>query len=114
MKPLFSIVVPVYNVEKYLQRCLDSIVNQTFKNFECILVNDGSTDGSTEIVNYYAKEYGFLKAIHQSNKGLSAARNKGIENCSGEYILFCDSDDFVEKEMLESCYKKFVRTIIRM
>lgn len=94
--PKFSIIVPVYNVEKYIKKCLDSIFNQTFKNFEVIVVNDGTKDKSMDIV----KEYD-VKIINQENSGLSEARNTGVRSASGEYIIFIDSDDFIEKELLK-------------
>lgn len=94
--PKFSIIVPVYNVEKYIKKCLDSIFNQTFKDFEVIVVNDGTKDKSMDIVKKYD-----VKVINQENKGLSEARNKGASCAKGEYIVFIDSDDFIEKELLE-------------
>lgn len=98
----FSIIVPVYNVEKYLRRCVDSILNQTYKDFECILVDDGSTDNSGKICDEYVKLDSCVKVIHQSNKGVSAARNVGLDIASGEYICFCDSDDTVSRDLLMS------------
>lgn len=99
-----SIIVPVYNVENYVARCLDSLVNQTLKEIEIIIVNDGSTDGSGEICKKYAKRYKNIKYIKQKNQGLSGARNTGIEVARGEYIGFVDSDDFVELDMFEFLY----------
>lgn len=93
--PLFSIIVPIYNVEKYLKECLDSILNQTFKDFELILINDGSTDNSGEIANEYSKKYNNIKIIHKENGGLSSSRNAGVKISSGEYLLFIDSDDLL-------------------
>lgn len=89
-----SVVVPVYNVEKYLAECVDSILNQTYKDIELILVDDGSTDGSPRICDNYAEDDKRVKVIHKSNGGLSSARNAGIKNISGDYVLFIDSDDF--------------------
>lgn len=94
-KPKFSIIVPVYNTEKYLKRCLDSIRNQTFKNYEVIIVNDGSTDNSSDIISKYP-----FKIINQKNQGLSMARNNGVKESSGEYLIFLDSDDYIEKDLL--------------
>lgn len=94
--PKFSIIIPVYNVEKYIKKCLDSVVNQTVKDYEVILINDGSTDNSMEI----AKKYSF-KTINQKNQGQSAARNHGIKEAKGDYIVFLDSDDTIEKDYLE-------------
>lgn len=100
MIPKISIVVPVFNAEKYLSRCIDSILNQYVKNIEIILVNDGSTDKSADICNKYAIKYGdLIKVIHQKNQGVSAARNEGIKIAKGKYISFIDSDDWVDKEM---------------
>jgi len=99
--PKISIIVPVYKVEKYLRRCLDSIVAQTFTDWECILVDDGSPDNSGEICDEYAqKDYRF-KVIHQENKGVSAARNKGLDEAKGEWIGFVDSDDWIENNFVE-------------
>ena len=94
--PKFSIIIPVYNVEKYIKKCLDSVFNQTYKDFEVIVVNDGTKDNSMDIV----KEYD-VKIINQRNGGLSSARNKGVEKAKGEYIIFLDSDDYWENELLE-------------
>ena len=100
--PLVSIVVPVYNVEKYLQRCLDSIKNQSFSNFECILINDGSTDKSGKICDDYCKKDSRFKVIHKQNAGVSAARNDGIEASSGDWICFVDSDDWISINHIEN------------
>lgn len=97
----FSVIVPIYNTDKYLRECLDSIINQTYKNFELILVDDGSTDLSGEICDEYAAKYDFVKVIHQENKGVSAARNAGIEASRYEWISFVDSDDWIDPEMFK-------------
>ena len=97
----FSIVVPVYNVEPYLTICLKSLINQTFKNFEIICVNDGSTDKSLDILNYHAQRDSRIKIINQENKGLGAARNVGVAAAKGEYLLFVDSDDWLRTDALE-------------
>ncbi len=94
--PKFSIIVPVYNTEKYLKRCLDSIKNQSFKDYEVIIVNDGSTDNSSDIISKYS-----YKVINQENLGLSMARNNGVKESSGEYLIFLDSDDYIEKDLLK-------------
>lgn len=96
MQPKLTIVVPVYNTEKFLEKCLDSIINQTFKNIEIICVNDGSTDGSLDILKKYQAVDDRFKIINKKNGGLSSARNVGIEHASGEYITFVDSDDFIQ------------------
>lgn len=98
----FSIIVPVYNVERYLEKCLDSILNQSWKEFELILVDDGSTDASGEICDRYALKDSRIQVIHQMNQGLSGARNTGLDHAAGEWIVFVDSDDRVEAELLES------------
>ena len=99
--PLISVVVPIYNVEHYLERCLDSIISQTYTNLEIILVDDGSTDRSGAIADAYAAKDSRVKVIHQKNGGLSIARNTGIEACRGEYLLFIDSDDYIAPNMCE-------------
>ena len=101
---IISIIVPVYNAEKYLSRCIDSILRQTFADFELILVNDGSSDKSKEICEKYLESDPRIKLINQENSGVSAARNTGLDNASGEYIGFVDSDDFIEKNMYEELY----------
>ena len=93
-KRLVSIIVPVYNVEQYLMRCVDSILNQSYKNIEVILVNDGSTDNSLEVCKVLAKKDKRVKIVNQQNLGLSEARNTGLKNATGDYIGFVDSDDF--------------------
>lgn len=100
-----SIIVPVYNTEIYLKECLESLVNQSLKNIEIIIVNDGSTDKSSLIINEYSKKYKNIIVINTNNVGVGAARNLGIKKASGEYIAFVDSDDFIEKEMYEVLYK---------
>lgn len=99
-----SIIVPVYNVEKYIDRCIDSILNQTFKDFELILVNDGSTDNSGDICDKYSKIDSRIKVIHKINGGVSSARNVGIDNANGKYIQFIDPDDWVDDLLLERSY----------
>ena len=99
-----SIIVPVYNVEKYLSFCLDSLVNQTFKDIEIICVNDGSTDNSAEVLEHYACFDKRIKIINKENGGLSSARNAGLDAASGKYIAFVDSDDFVSHFLVERAY----------
>ena len=108
MNDLISIIVPVYNVEKYLNKCIDSIINQTYKNIEIILVDDGSTDNSGKICDEYLLRDSRIKVIHKNNGGLSSARNEGINISSGEYIGFVYSDDWVEPNMYEEMYKKIL------
>lgn len=104
MKPLISIGIACYNVEKYLDRCMTSIFNQSYTNIEIILVDDGSTDQTGKLCDEYAKKWENIKVIHSSNKGLSSARNISIENSTGEYLLFVDPDDYIENGMLEELY----------
>lgn len=106
---MISVIVPIYNMEKYLARCLDSIVNQTYKDLEIILVDDGSTDNSRKICDEYAKKDKRIKVIHKSNQGVSAARNDGIDIAGGEYYAFVDSDDYVSSKMFERLYSNAVR-----
>lgn len=101
-----SVIIPVYNVEQYLERCFDSVLNQTFKDFEVIVVNDGSTDGSQKIIDKYSKKYINFKAYKTKNGGVSRARNFGITKASGNYYCFIDSDDYIDSTMLEKMYNK--------
>lgn len=100
-KPLVSVIVPVYNVEEYIKECLDSIVGQSYSSIEIILINDGSTDKSLEILTSYASD-DRVKIVTQENKGLSCSRNKGISIATGKYLLFVDGDDFIEKQMIKN------------
>lgn len=99
-----SIIVPVYNVENYLKKCVDSILSQTYRDIEVILVDDGSTDKSGEICDKYAEGDIRVKVIHQNHKGVSYARNSGLEAAQGSYLGFVDSDDYIEKDMYETLY----------
>ena len=100
-KPLVSVVLPIYNVEKYLPKCLDSVTGQSYKNIEIICVNDGSPDASEQIVADYIKKDSRIVLINQKNQGLSGARNTGIEAAKGEYVVFLDSDDWLDPETVE-------------
>ncbi|MCR5670962.1 MAG: glycosyltransferase, partial [Butyrivibrio sp.] len=100
-KEKISVVMPVYNVEKYLERCIDSVTGQSYKNLEIIVVDDGSTDGSGELCDRLAVDDDRIKVIHQRNMGLSGARNTGLDVMSGDYVFFCDSDDVIAPETLE-------------
>lgn len=106
--PKVSVIVPVYNVEKYLKECLDSIINQTLQDIEIICIDDGSTDSSLNILNEYANIDSRIKVLTQTNKGAGAARNKGLGFSSGEYLYFLDSDDYLESSILEKLYLKSV------
>lgn len=99
-----SIIIPVYNVEKYLEECLNSAVNQTLKEIEIICVNDGSTDSSLEILKKYEEKYNNITIINQENKGLSGARNSGLNKAKGKYIYFFDSDDIIDLNTCKECY----------
>ena len=99
---LFSVIIPVYNVERYLKDCLDSVLNQTFADWEAVCVNDGSADGSAAILEAYSAKDNRFRIITQPNGGLSAARNAGMKEAKGDYILFLDSDDWLESDALET------------
>lgn len=109
-KPLISIIVPVYKVEMYLRRCLDSIIGQSYSNIEIILVDDGSPDGCPQICDDYAVKDNRIKVIHKKNGGLSDARNAGLNICTGEYISFIDSDDWVSPEFINELYSSIKET----
>lgn len=104
-QPRVSVIVPVYNVEKYLTECLDSICNQTLKDIEIICVDDGATDSSPSILAQYAKKDSRIHILHQENQGLSVARNTGAARACGRYLYFCDSDDYLEQDALEYLYE---------
>lgn len=105
----YSIIVPVYNVKEYLAECIESLVNQTYQAYEIILVDDGSMDGSADLCDMYAQKYSYVKVFHKTNGGLSDARNYGIDRVSGEYMIFVDSDDYIDTNTLltyfQSCKK---------
>ena len=109
-EPLISVVVPVYNVSNYIKKNFDTLKNQTYKNIEIIFIDDGSTDNSGNICESFKKEDNRVKVIHKKNEGLGLARNTGIQNASGDYILFIDSDDFMHIEMIEKLYKRIEET----
>lgn len=102
---MISVIVPVYNVEEYLPTCIESILNQTYKDLEILLIDDGSTDNSGRICDEYAKRDNRCIVIHQPNKGVYNARNTGLEHVKGEYISFIDSDDYIHPQMLEILYE---------
>lgn len=105
MKNKISVIIPVYNVKEYLKECIDSVINQSYKNLEIILIDDGSTDGSEKICDDYKNNDDRIVVVHKKNGGLASARNKGIEVSTGEYLFFIDSDDFIELNTLEELYK---------
>ena len=104
-----SIIIPVYNVEKYLRKCLDSVVNQTYKNLEIVIVQDFSTDNSLKIINEYDKKYKNIKVFEGKKIGVGAARNVGLDNCTGKYVIFLDSDDYMESTTIEKLYNSIIK-----
>lgn len=104
MNDTISVIIPVYNTEKYLEKCVDSVINQTYASLEIILVNDGSTDSSPKICDRYAELDNRIKVVHKKNGGLSSARNAGLEAATGNYIGFIDSDDYITPDMYETLY----------
>ncbi len=108
MKPLISVIVPIYKVEKYLRKCVDSICNQTYENLEIILVDDGSPDTSGKIADELSEKDSRIKVIHKQNGGLSSARNAGLDVATGEYVAFVDSDDCIKPEMYEILYGRAI------
>ena len=107
---MISIIVPVYNVESYLRKCLDSILAQTYRDLEILVVDDGSTDGSGAICDEYAGKDDRIKVFHTENKGLSCARNLGLDSANGDWIGFVDSDDWIELDMYEVLLRKAEKT----
>lgn len=104
MQPLISVIVPIYKVETYLKKCVDSIINQTYENLEIILVDDGSPDNCPIICDAYAKQDSRVKVVHKQNGGLSDARNAGMQIAKGEYVSFIDSDDYISLDFIETLY----------
>lgn len=112
--PEISIIVPVYNTERFVSKCIESILGQSFEDFELILIDDGSTDQSGDICDKYATKDSRVKAIHQKNRGVSAARNRGLDVAQGNYLYFVDSDDYLESNALEIIYPYFFDSDIDM
>lgn len=112
--PLISVIVPIYKVEPYIHRCIDSIIHQTYHNLEIILVDDGSPDNCGNICDEYAIKDSRIKVIHQKNGGLSAARNKGLDICQGEYVGFVDGDDCIHPEMYQRLYNDIITHQVKM
>ncbi|WP_368646161.1 glycosyltransferase family 2 protein [Alkalibacterium putridalgicola] len=112
MNKMISVIIPVYNAENYLSECVDSVMNQSYKNLEIILINDGSTDDSPSICDSYLHKDNRVKVIHQSNGGVSSARNAGLQEASGEYVQFVDSDDFLSEDMCEELIRAVSHTDI--
>ncbi len=109
-KELVSIIVPVYNVEKYLDKCIETLIHQTYQNIEIILIDDGSTDSSRKKANDWKKQDSRIKMIHQNHQGVSSARNKGINLAKGKYIIFIDADDYTDKDLIEKLANKIETT----
>ena len=112
-KPIISIVIPVYNVDMFLRKALQSVADQTFQNYEAIIVDDGSTDRCPEIIAKYVRKYSNFKSVRQENAGLSAARNTGLRLAQGEFIAFMDSDDYYQPTFLEDMYNACVANDLR-
>lgn len=108
IEKLITVVLPVYNVDKYLDRCMECVVNQTYKNLEILLIDDGSMDSSPRLCDDWASKDSRIKVIHKKNEGLGITRNRGIENAKGEYICFIDSDDYIALDLIEKAYRKAV------
>lgn len=108
MELLFSVIVPIYKVEKYLPDCVNSILNQTYKDFELLLVDDGSPDNCPQMCDDFALKDSRIRVIHKKNGGLVSARNIGIKNAKGKYICYVDGDDTVDEKLLESIYKEIL------
>ena len=107
--PKISVIIPCYNCEKYVAKCLDSVLAQTFQDWEAIVVNDGSTDGSVEILNRYAAKDSRIKVVTQENQCLSMARNNGFKFAQGNYVSFLDSDDFIDENFLLDLHNQAVK-----
>lgn len=109
-KDLITVIVPVYNVIEYLDKCIQSIINQTYKNLQIIIIDDGSNDGSGELCDYYANNDTRIEVYHKENGGVSKARNYGYYKARGKYITFLDGDDWIDKEMIENLYLALIRS----
>ena len=115
MQKLVSVIVPIYNVENYLNKCIESIVNQTYPNLEIVLVDDGATDNCPEICDNWAKKDDRIKVVHKNNGGLASARNAGMNIMSGELFMFIDSDDYIDQDMIQCMvegYKSYTVDIV--
>ena len=109
MSDLISVIVPVYNVEQYLEKCVDSIKNQSYPHLEILLIDDGATDSSGQLCDTLAETDSRIKVFHKANGGLSDARNYGLQHASGAFILFLDSDDYIHPHMIESLYEQMIK-----
>ncbi len=108
--PFFSIIIPVYNVKRYLEKCLESVLSQSFEDFECILIDDGSKDGSAQICDALAAQDKRIRVVHKENEGVAIARNTGIHIATGAFLMFLDSDDTISEGLLEACFNKIEST----
>ena len=113
MDKMISVIIPIYNMEKYLDRCINSITEQSYKNIEILLINDGSTDNSLKICKKFQKEDERIKFFSMNHQGVSIARNLGIEKAKGKYIMFIDSDDWIEKDTIKNLYEN-IKNIISL
>ena len=104
--PTVSVIIPVYNAQEGIRQCIDSLLNQSFTDFEIILINDGSTDNSLEVIKEYADANDFIRVIDKENEGVAKTRNKGIQLAKGKYVVFIDNDDFVDSDYLERFYNE--------
>ncbi len=106
MNPQISVIIPLYNAERYIDKCIQSIQKQSYAEYEILLIDDGSVDNSSKICDLYSNKFENIRAIHTENKGPAAARKTGVENASGEYVMFLDADDWIDSDMLSFCYQK--------
>ncbi|MDO5292492.1 MAG: glycosyltransferase [bacterium] len=111
---LVSVIIPIYNAASYLEKCIESVIQQTYEKLQIILINDGSTDNSLEICNKFRKKDIRIEVISTENEGVSAARNKGLASAKGQYLCFMDSDDYIETNMIERLYKRYVNTSVQL
>lgn len=109
MNEIISVIVPVFNTAPYLKRCVESVLNQSYQNFELILIDDGSTDGSGDICDSFVRQNNHIRVFHQENSGVCVARNKGIKEMNGDYFMFLDSDDTLDASTLELCYDRIIQ-----
>ena len=109
MNKLISVIIPVYNCEKYIKRCLESVIKQSYANFEVIVINDGSIDNSLEVIKEVSQEDKRIRIVSQENKGVSYSRRHGVEIANGDYITFIDADDYIESRFLETMYNEIIK-----
>ena len=112
--PKVSIIIPVYNNEKYVEKCIRSVMNQTFRDLEILVIDDGSTDKSGEILDHLAAEDKRIRLFHQENSGVAAARNKGLDSATGEYFTFVDGDDYIASDYIEKLHTCAVEKGVKM